>query len=230
MPRLDWRSFLPPEEAETYQSAGFGEPEPFGKHPALLVIDCTVGFTGSSPDLSLEEAIKEYKTACGPVSWEALPYVTKLIDEFRAHELPIVYSRTNLAVRMLTSGATKAAGQRNLDQLARSNSFPDVISPRDGELVIEKSRASVFFGTALASYLVTRGVDSVIACGTTTSGCVRATVVDAFSHGFTTFVAEEATFDRSPTAAMANLWDMNAKYASVVSVGDVLSHIATLPR
>ncbi len=223
-----WRSFLPPEEAKTYHSAGFGAPQPFGKRPALLVIDCTIAFTGSSPDLSLEEAVAEFRTACGPGSWEALRHVTTLVESFRGKRLPIVFTRTDLAIRAVMGGATKAGGFSDREVLERGNQFPDVIRPRDGELVLEKGRASVFFGTPLASYLATRGVDSVIACGTTTSGCVRASVVDAFSHGFVTFVAEEACFDRSPTAALANLWDMNAKYASVVPVGHVLKQVADL--
>lgn len=223
-----WRSFLPTEEAETYGLAGFGGPQPFGVHPALLVIDCTLAFTGSRAFATVKEAVKEYPTACGPSAWEALPHVVTLIGKFREKGLPIVFSRSDLAVRRILGGATKSGRSWDPDGVARGNKFPSVIQPADEDVILEKGRASVFFGTPLASYLRAGGVDTVVACGTTTSGCVRASVVDAFSHGFVTFVAEEACFDRSPTAAQANLWDMNAKYASVVPVKHILKELAAL--
>ena len=222
----DWRNFLPPDELERYRRANFGEVESFGQRPALLVIDCTLAFTGR-PGQTLIEATEEFPTACGPAAWEAMPNVTALIDRFRRRNLPIVYSRSDLSVNPVMGGATKAGrqGLRDPDVMARGNVFPEELDPREGELILEKSRASVFFSTPLATYLTTRGVDTVVACGTTTSGCVRASVVDSMSHGFLTFVVEDACFDRAPSPHRANLWDMHAKYASVVTTEDILAAV-----
>ena len=98
---------------------------------------------------------------------------------------------------------------------------PEAITPRAGEWVLGKTRASAFFQTPLTSYLVQQHVDTLVFCGVSTSGCVRASVVDGFSHGFQTFVVDECCFDRSPFAHAANLFDMEAKYASVVSLGEL---------
>jgi hypothetical protein len=99
----------------------------------------------------------------------------------------------------------------------RFNDFPESIAPQAGEWVLEKTKASAFFQTPLASYMVKNQIDSVVVCGVSTSGCVRASVVDSFSNGFTTFVVDDCCFDRSNFAHCANLFDMNAKYATVVS-------------
>lgn len=227
----DWRTFLPSEEQVGYKQAGFGNAESMGERPALLVIDCTLAFMGRSGDLTLEEATREFPTACGPVAWESLPRITALVDGFRERQLPIVYTRSDLRVSEVMGGATKAGrtGHRDPKVVEKGNVFPDEIDPGPGELVLEKPRASVFFDTPLATYLRTLEVDTVVACGTTTSGCVRASVVDAMSHGFLTFVVEDACFDRAPTPHRANLWDMHSKYASVVTTEHVLGAVK-VPR
>lgn len=219
----DWRTFLPPEEQIGYRRARFAEAQGLGQRAALIVIDCTLSFTGRAPELTIEEATQEFPTACGKVAWEALPRIGALVDAFRERDLPIVYSQSDLAVGPVMGGATKAGqtGGRDPQIVARGNVLAPPLEPREDELVLEKARASVFFNTPLATYLRTLGVDTVVACGGTTSGCVRASVVDAMSHGFVSFVVEDGCFDRAATAHRANLWDMNAKYASVVTAADV---------
>ncbi len=104
--------------------------------------------------------------------------------------------------------------------------FADGLVARDDELIVSKQYPSAFFGTSLASTLTAGGHDSVILCGLTTSGCVRASCVDAVSHGFRTFVAGDACGDRHRGPHDANLFDMNAKYADVVSEAEVLAHLS----
>lgn len=227
-----WRTFLTGAEAETYRSAGFGADRVvrFGSRPALLVVDCTLAFAGRE-GLTLGEAVQEFPTACGPVAWESLPHIARLLDEFRRRDLPVVYSRSDLALWPTLRGATKAGvrkGARTLESLRVGNEIVDVIAPTAQDLVLEKTKASVFFATPLANYLSAEEVDMVVVCGTTTSGCVRASVVDSFSHGFATFVVEEGCFDRSPTAHDANMWDMNAKYADVVTEAETIKALADL--
>ncbi|GMA62762.1 isochorismatase family protein [Alicyclobacillus fastidiosus] len=106
----------------------------------------------------------------------------------------------------------------------RYNEFPTAIRPSDGEYVLEKTKASAFFETPLQSYLVREGVDTVVVCGVSTSGCVRASAVDAHSHGYATFVIEDCCFDRSYFAHCTNLFDLNAKYAHVLSLEELQHH------
>jgi maleamate amidohydrolase len=229
----DWRRFLPAEEAQTYRLAGFaGDADiALGAGTALLVVDCTLAFTGRSPDLSLRESIAEFPTACGPVSWPALESIARLLESFRSRQLPVVFSRSAVEFWPTLRGATKGSRDRSgrsLEDLRRGNQFPDIVAPQGDEMIVEKTKASVFFASPLAPYLSAKGVDTLVVCGTTTSGCVRATVVDSFSHGFRTVVVDVACFDRSPTAHRANLWDMHAKYADVVGEETVLEALDAL--
>ena len=100
------------------------------------------------------------------------------------------------------------------------NDFPKSIAPRGQDWVLAKTKASAFFQTSLTTYLTRQGVDTLVFCGVSTSGCVRATVVDGFSHGYQTFVVDECCFDRSEYAHAANLFDMQAKYAVVMSLDE----------
>jgi maleamate amidohydrolase len=106
--------------------------------------------------------------------------------------------------------------------------FPASLQPQDGELVITKQYASSFFGTTLASTLTAKGVDTLLITGLSTSGCVRATALDACQHGFLPFVVREACGDRHPGPHEANLFDLQAKYAEVISESQAIAHISAL--
>ena len=219
----DWMKLIPESERRLYEKAGFmGDLTP-GRRSALIVVDVTMGFCGSE-GLSLEAAIAQYSTACGPASWVAMPKIAKLIKTFREADLPIVYSLSDLASTPFTGKATK--GKRIGAPAPGFNDFPASIAPREQDWVLAKTKASAFFQTPLPAYLIQSGVDSLVMCGVSTSGCVRASVVDGFSHGFKTFVVDECCFDRSEFAHAANLFDMNAKYASVISLDEAQRMIA----
>ncbi|MFM1813998.1 MAG: hypothetical protein RLZ98_693 [Pseudomonadota bacterium] len=221
----DWMKLVPEEELETYRKAGFMQAVEPGKRPALVVVDVTYGFTGS-PGLTLAEALDEFPTAAGPVSWEAMPKVKALIEVFRKAELPIVYTRANQYNVGFVGKATKARRRQGATG-GRFNDIPEEIAPREQDWVLEKFRASGFFQTPMMAYLTQENVDTLVVCGVSTSGCVRATVVDGFSNGFTTFVVDEACFDRSPFAHAANLFDMQAKYATVLSLTETEKMLET---
>jgi nicotinamidase-related amidase len=106
--------------------------------------------------------------------------------------------------------------------------FPPSLQPAEGELVISKQYASAFFGTALASTLTANRIDSVLITGLSTSGCVRATALDALQHGFAPFVVREACGDRHPAPHEANLFDLQAKYAEVISEADAIKLLGNL--
>ena len=104
------------------------------------------------------------------------------------------------------------------------------IAPHAIDVVIAKNKPSVFFGTLLAAYLVDLQADSLIVCGSTTSGCIRATVIDGFSYNYRMSVVEECTFDRSEASHAINLFDMHQKYADVVALDQVLAYLDQLPE
>ena len=214
----DWMKLIPESELATYKSAGFLADMKLGKNPALIVVDVTYAFTGYEGQ-TLEESIATFGSACGPVSWEAMPKIARLIDLFRSRDLPVVFTNAAEANTPFTGKATKS--KRSKAPPPRANDFPDAVKPRAGEWVLGKTRASAFFQTPLMSYLVQKHVDTLVFCGVSTSGCVRASVVDGFSNGFSTFVVDECCFDRSQFAHAANLFDMDAKYASVVSLEEL---------
>jgi maleamate amidohydrolase len=214
----DWMKIIPEAELQTYKRAGFQTDLAVGARPVLVVVDVTFGFCGSR-GATLDAAIDEYTTACGPAAWEAMPRIAGLIDLFRHKQLPVVYTRSDLAGTPFAGKATKS--KRTGPVAPGFNDFPAEILPREGEWILEKTKASGFFQTPLSTYLTRLGTDMVVVCGVSTSGCVRATSVDAWSHGFTTFVVDDCCFDRSHFAHCANLFDLDAKYASVVSLHEL---------
>ncbi len=214
----EWMKLIPEADVQTYLRGGLLAEIKFGKQPGLIVVDCTYGFAGSE-GLTLEEAIAEFSTACGPVSWETMPRIARLIGLFRELKLPIVFTR-NEPYDVLYAGRTTKRKPRVKNE-SKFNEIPAVIAPKAEEWVLAKTKASAFFQTPLTAYLIKQGVDTLVVCGVSTSGCVRATAVDAHSHGFTTFVIDDCCFDRSNFAHCANLFDLQAKYAAVVSLDEL---------
>ncbi len=212
-----WEQFLQPEELEVYRRAGYGKPVELGQRPALLVVDVEYDFTGDGPEPILD-SIAKYKNSCGPMAWESIPHIRRLIGVARRKNLPVIYTHSF---------------PRNKDsrppQAHHPSTIVDEIAPLASDLVIEKEAASPFFGTSLITKLVGLGVDTLIHTGCTTSGCVRAGVVDGASFGFKNIVVLEAVFDRAMTPHWINLFDMDQKYAGVVSVDDVVSKLENLP-
>jgi nicotinamidase-related amidase len=217
-PMKDWMNLIPEADLATYRQSGFLRGVTFGRRVALVVVDVTLGFCGSR-GLTLEQAIAEFPTACGPVSWETMPRIAKLVTLFRERGLPIVFTNNDLVANTYTGKATK--GERSKKPDPRYNDFPEEVMPREGEWVLAKTKASGFFQSPLNAYLVREGIDTVVVCGVSTSGCVRATAVDSFSNGFATFIVDDCCFDRSWFAHCANLFDLHAKYAAVLSLSEL---------
>ena len=214
----EWMKLIPKSELALYEKVGFALDARLGRHPVLIVVDVTYGFTGSE-GLTLEQAIAEFQPACGPVSWETMPRIARLIGRFRDLRLPVVFTRSALKDVPFTGKSTRP--KRDATKLpGKFSEFPPAIAPRTGEWVLEKTKASAFFQAPLAAYLIRQAIDTVVVCGVSTSGCVRATAVDAHSHGFNTLVVDDCCFDRSPFAHASNLFDLT-KYASVISLGEL---------
>jgi maleamate amidohydrolase len=229
-----WNEFLTERDKAVFAAAGYGERGGFGKRPALLVIDVNYAFCGDKPEPILE-SIKRWRNSCGEESGPAVAAIRNLVDKAHQKGLPVIYTTGVRREDNWDSGSwswkNKRGGERpktpasNLD----GNQIVDEIAPSPQDIVIYKQKPSGFFGTNMASYLTLLGCDSVIVTGTTTSGCVRATVLDAFSLNYRVALAEEGCFDRSQASHAINLCDMNAKYADVVKTTEVLSFFDSLP-
>ena len=194
---------------------------PLGRRPALLLIDCYRKVFGDRPR-PLAEAIDVYPSTCGMAGWDALPHLEARLERARGAGVPVLHTTGD------PGGGVGAVTRRRHVAGEDGHAGLEIIgpvAPRPGELVVRKSRASAFFGTPLSIWLRQLDVDTIVMGGETTSGCVRATAVDAFSHGFHVAVVEEATFDRSLLSHKVNLFDLSLKYASVLHVGQALEYL-----
>jgi maleamate amidohydrolase len=229
-----WNQFLTERDKEVFATSGYGARGGFGKRPALLIIDVNYAFCGEQSEPILE-SIKKWRNSCGEDAWVAIPYLKKLIDAARGKGLPVIYTTGIRREDNWDSGSWSWKNARNgerpqaLGVNRDGNDIVDEIAPAPQDIVVLKQKPSGFFGTNMLSYLVLLGCDSVIVTGTTTSGCVRATVLDAFSNNFHVALAEEGCFDRSQASHAINLCDMNAKYADVVKTDEVLAYFSSLP-
>ncbi|MGH3341768.1 MAG: isochorismatase family protein [Carbonactinosporaceae bacterium] len=196
---------------------------PLGKRPAVLLIDCYRKVFGDRPQ-PLAEAIKAFPATCGLAGWQALGALEGLLGTARRAGVPVVHT-TSEARPEARLGATTLRVRVPGEDDADGYQIVAPLAPRAGELVIRKSRASAFFATPLSTWLRQLDVDTLVVGGESTSGCVRASVVDAHSHGFRVAVVEEATFDRSGLSHKVNLFDMHLKYASVVHLEDASAYL-----
>lgn len=201
-------------ELEIYRQQGFGHTVGFGRHPALVIVDFQIAFTDPA----------QYG---GGNILDAVAATRELLAAVRARALPVAYSRVVYADDGADAGVfcRKAVGLEKLTEDAPAGRIVPELAPRAGELIVRKTQPSAFFGTRLAAWLTGHGVDTVIVAGATTSGCVRATVVDAMSHEFRTIVAREGVGDRALAPHEANLFDMQQKYADVLSVAEILARL-----
>lgn len=215
-----WDGLISEADLAVYKAAGFGHLTGLGKRPVLLVIDVQYR-TAGSVSRPILEAINEYPTACGEYAWRSIPKIAELVETFRARDLPIMYP----CVAPKGAHDDKGFGAKApavLDVPPEGYKFVAEIAPRDKELVLPKIHASAFFGTALASYLVALGADSLVVTGCATSGCVRATAVDACSFNYPVVVPEDAVYDRGQVSHAISLFDLASKYADVVPTSEVI--------
>ncbi len=206
----------------------------FGRRPAVLLVDLYRWVFGDKPE-PLLEAIRSWPGSCGLAAWQALPNIERLLQGAREAQIPVVHVSgldragiTNWIDAIHEGGDSgPATTERNPtpEQLARRYDIVEQVAPRAGEIVLRKSAPSAFWGTPLIGHLTYLGIDTLIVAGEATSGCVRASVVDAASHRLRVTVVEECVFDRHEATHAINLFDMHQKYADVMPLSDVLRHI-----
>jgi nicotinamidase-related amidase len=204
-----------PDSAEFFEARGFGTTIGFGSRPALVVIDMINAFT--DPEMPLGSDLD-------PVVDELTP----LLHSARQADIPVLFTTVGYDEGLADAGVWFLK-QRALTTLMLGSPAVEVdsrLQPAPGEQVILKKYASAFFGTDLASRLTSAGVDTVLIAGCTTSGCVRATAVDAVQLGYRPMVVREAVGDRSPAAHDQALFDLRQKYADVVSVRETIDYVS----
>ena len=196
------------------EAAGFRGRLGFGRRAAVLVVDIVRAYLepGSPLYAGVEDAVAS---------------AARVVDAARASAVPVVFTRVEFAPGGADGGVfyRKVPALRVLDAGSPLADFPPAPRPRADEVVVTKQYASAFFGTSLASTLTAMGVDTVVIVGLSTSGCVRASAVDELQHGFVPVVVRDAVGDRDPRPHEANLFDLDAKYADVVSEADVVAHL-----
>jgi len=206
-------------DMDIYRKQNFGNRIGFGSKAALVIVDFTVGF--NDPALfgggNIDAAIK--RTA-------------GLLAFFRERRLPVAFTRIVYAADGSDAGVfcLKVPSLRMLTEAHPAGRVVTELSPRENELVVRKTQASAFFGTGLAPWLVHNGVDTVVVTGCTTSGCVRASVVDAVSYNFRTIVARDCVGDRALGPHEANLFDMDQKYADLLDRDEIIRELSALAR
>lgn len=195
-----------------------------GPRPALLAIDLyeLVYQGGAKP---VEEVTKEFPSACGIHGYDAIPPTQKVFAAARKAGLPVIYTTSDARTNS-KPGRVSATNRRSVLLDPAMYEIKSEFAPQPGDTVITKQRASAFFGTPLIAHLTMLGVQSVIIVGDSTSGCVRASAVDAYSHGFHVVLVEECCFDRCELSHKVNLFDMHHKYCDVMHVDEVLADLA----
>lgn len=226
-----WDNLITERDKIVFQKGGYGNKLTLGTRPALLVIDMTIAFFGDEPEPILK-SIERFPNSCGEAGWTAVHKIKELLEVACPSHVPIVYTasvKENASKIGLWAQKHPRTLELSNSDLVTSKAIPQEIAPRQGDLIIEKTKPSPFFGTPLQSYLNGMHIDTLIFTGCTTSGCVRAGVVDAFSYNYPVIVVEECTFDRGEASHAMSLFDMGQKYADVMSLGDVKKFLESLP-
>lgn len=223
--------YLTDTDRAVFTAAGFGKRQGLGHRPLLLVIDMTYNFIGERC-LPIVAAAQAQRASCGEYGWQALPAIARTIAAFRARHWPLVYTiiddqDLSPQGRGFASKNHRASDAAEQARSRAGNRVVDELAPLAGEPVIAKQKPSAFFGTPLLSYLIAQHIDSLVVVGCTTSGCVRGTVVDAFSLNYPVIVLSDGVFDRFELSHYASLFDLDCKYADVISTDSFLNSLPT---
>ena len=207
------------EAREVYAKARIGESVTLGSRPAVLVVDFSCGFT--DPECALGSDLTAEVEA-----------TKRLLDVARSKGLPVVFTTIGYEPGLKDGGLwlQKVPALGALQVGGHWVEIDPRLEPHDDESVVLKKGASGFFGTNLVSILLTQAVDSVVLCGATTSGCIRATSIDLLQYGWPTLVPRECVGDRAQAPHEANLLDIDAQYADVVPAAEALAFLEAAAR
>lgn len=228
MAKYSWKDFLTEQDKAHDAVWGKKQLNGFGTKPALLLIDIYYSVLGFTRE-PLLESIKTWPMSTGLEGWNAVDRTAELLASARKNQIPVIH------IKGLHTGVNHwgGSGRRNRGNLTeemqlKGREIVEEVKPMDGELVIEKAAASAFHGTPLLFQLVSLGIDTIICAGETTSGCVRASVVDGATYRFKMGVVDECVFDRTQASHYMNLYDMHQKYADVVDLAYATAYFDTI--
>jgi len=225
-----WEQLLSAEEREVIARGSYGQTRGLGRAPALLVIDCQWNYIGE--DAPITEQQERWPAGGGERAWAAVRTIERLLPVARAAGVPVIYTRNVQKRTTRFDMVSQKAGwdhSRTLDDNEGSRIVP-ALAPLADDVVVDKAYASAFWATPLLTYLVALRVDSVIVTGVSTSGCVRATAVDAASHGFCPAVVPDAVADRIGLSHAATLLDLWMKYADLMDSDEVGRYLEGVRR
>ena len=222
-----WNEFLTDQDRRVIANAGYGVPRGLGESPVLAVIDCQYNYIGA--DEPIDDQQDRWPAGGGAGAWEAIRVIRRLLDAARVGEAPILYTRN---VQKRTVRFDSFAGKSTWDKRAtldgsEGSRIVDEIAPTDEDLVLDKSYASAFYGTPLITYLNGLGADTLVITGVSTSGCVRATAVDAVTRGYKVAVVADAVADRIGASHQISLLDLWMKYTDVIDSRDAAAYLST---
>jgi nicotinamidase-related amidase len=211
-----WKDIVSPEILDIYKN--YHRETKVGVRPALLAIDLyNIVYRGGAKPV--HEIVRQHPSTCGIHAWRAIEPTKRLFAAARKAGLPVLYT-TAAADRTKVVATRRQVGLGTTDD---DYAIHEAFKPEPDDIVIVKERASAFFGTPLIAHLTRLGVS-----GESTSGCVRASTVDGFSHGFHCTVVEECVYDRSELSHKVSLFDLHHKYADVIGVDEVVRHLDSL--
>lgn len=223
MPHV-WEDALTEVDRLVIEKGGYGQKRGFGKKPALVIIDIQYNYVGEN--VPIEQQLDRWPSGGGAQAYAAIDKIQLLRQAAVEHNVPVIFTR-NVQKKTIAFDSFSTKAKRDNSKYIDGRPETQIVSelaPSEGDLIIDKSYASVFFGTPFISYLVKMGVDTLILVGGSTGGCVRATAVDAVTHNFNVGVVADAVYDRIQLSHKAALLDMWMKYCDVPDTADVIEY------
>lgn len=220
---------LTEEDKIVIKKGGYGKRRGLGKKPLLMIIDPQYNYLGA--DKPITEQLDEWPSGGGALAWKAARNIKKLVEAAREAKVPVLFTRNVQKNIAFDSFGTKAdRDQSKYVEGHRGTFIIDELTPQPGDLVLDKAYASIFYGTPVLSWLIKLGIDSLIIVGGSTSGCVRASTVDAVSRNFNVAVVEDCMYDRITISHAAGLLDMWMKYCDVAFSEEIFEYFKGLEK
>lgn len=224
-----WTKYLTEDDRVVIEKGGYGKRRGLGQRPMLVVIDAQYNYVGE--DRPVGEQLDEWPSGGGAAAWAAIRRIRPLVELARGAGIPVLFTRNVQKNLAFDSFGTKS--QRDQSRYVeghRGTFIVDELTPVSGDLTLDKAYASIFYGTPLLSWLVKLRIDSLILVGGSTSGCVRASAVDAVTRNFNVAVVEDCVYDRISISHAAGLLDMWMKYCDVMNSEEAAAYIRALGK